>query len=130
MDAHIRYYPHNQPCHINTIFYFFSFSFYSGKMDILISQILPQNYWSFINSKHLLGIMTLLTHIFFCPLFVNSQELLLLHKIYNNLPHILYPFIIITHKYAHYICACVKIFLWYLQMLESHINGQNIHVLL
>ena len=37
-----------------------------------------QNSWSFINSKHLLGIITLLTHIFVCSLFVNSQELLLL----------------------------------------------------
>ena len=39
-----------------------------------------QNYWSFIDSKHLLGILTLLKHIFVCSLFVNSQELLLLYS--------------------------------------------------
>ena len=42
----------------------------------------PQNYWSFINSKHLLRIPTLLTHISVCSLFVTSLVTIIRPRVY------------------------------------------------
>ena len=68
---------HSQPCHIETIFYFI-FHFTMNNWAYYFPKYCRQNYWSFINSKYLLGILTLLTHILVCSLFVNSQDFLLL----------------------------------------------------
>ena len=67
---------YSQPCHIvhsSILFFHFTLTNWEYKFP----KYCHQNYWSFINSKHLLGIITLLTHIFVCTLFGNSQELLL-----------------------------------------------------
>ena len=68
---------HSQPFHLNTIFYFI-FHFTLTNWAYYIPKYFRQNYWSFINSKHLLGIPTLLTHILVCFLFIDSQDMLLL----------------------------------------------------